>query len=182
MDGGDDFVGVEGLGEPRVGAGFIAAAAAFDPFTDNPLLDCTAPGMPALMGNPYPMELVKIEGGIEARFEEFDVVRTIHLGDASSSDTAPLSPLGYSTGQMDGNTLVVNTSRINWPHFGRIGIPQSEAVEVEERFTLMENGHRLDYEITITDPATLLEPFHWQVHWVWIPGEQVNRYQCTVEG
>ena len=157
----------------------LAVARAFNQFEDNPLLDCTAPGMPALMGNPYPMEFVAVDGAIEARFEEFDVVRAIHLADIDAADAAP-SPLGYSIGRWEGDTLVVETSRINWPHFGRIGVPQSEVVEVLERFTVSDNGARLDYELTIEDPATLLQPFTWQAHWVWRPGEEVNRYQCTV--
>lgn len=157
-----------------------AVAAEFDPFEDNPLLDCTAPGMPALMGNPYPMEFVAVDGGIEMHHEEFDVVRMIHIGEGVTADGQPLSPLGYSVGEWQGSTLVVATSAINWPHFGRIGIPQTEAVEVVERFTVTDTDDRLDYELTITDPGTLLEPFTWQAFWVWRPGEEVSQYQCTV--
>ncbi len=158
----------------------MEVAAAFDEFEDNPLLDCTAPGMPALMGNPYPMEFVAIDGAIEFRHEEFDVVRTIHLSGAAGVASVAPSPLGYSVGRWEGDTLIVETSRINWPHFGRIGIPQSDAVAVSERFSVTDDGARLDYKLTIEDPATLLEPFTWEAHWIWRPGEEVNRYQCTV--
>ena len=99
-------------------------------------------------------------------------------GDASA---APLSPLGYSEGEWQGDALEVRTSRINWPHFGRVGIPQSEAVEVVERFIVGASGERLDYELTIEDPGTLLAPYSWQGFWVWRPGEEVGRYECTVE-
>ncbi len=157
-----------------------AVAAEFDPFEDNPLLDCTKPGMPALMGNPYPMQFIDNGATIEARFEEFDVVRTIHMDGGDASAVSP-SPLGYSVGEWQGSTLEVHTSRINWPHFGRVGIPQSEAVEVVERFTVGEDGERLDYELTIEDPGTLLAPYSWEGFWIWRPGEEVGRYECTVE-
>ncbi|NIW23795.1 MAG: hypothetical protein GWN29_04110, partial [Gammaproteobacteria bacterium] len=49
--------------------------ADYDTFEDNPLLDCTQPGMPSVMGNPYPMEFIDHGDTIELRFEEFDVVR-----------------------------------------------------------------------------------------------------------
>jgi hypothetical protein len=157
-----------------------AVAEAFDPFEDNPLLDCTKPGMPALMGNPYPMQFIDQGATIEVRFEEFDVVRTIHMNSDGASAVQP-SPLGHSVGQWQGDTLEVHTSRINWPHFGRVGIPQTEAVEVVERFILDDGGERLDYELTIEDPGTLLAPYSWDGFWVWRPGEEVGRYECTVE-
>jgi len=158
-----------------------AQAAQFDPFQDNPLLDCTPPGMPALMGNPYPMEFLERDGDIEVRFEEFDVVRLIHMDGAPGAADVAASPVGYSVGRWEGDSLVVTTNRINWPHFGRVGIPQSEAVEVVERFTVIGDEDRLDYELTITDPEVFTGAFTWEAHWIWRPGEVVGRYQCTVE-
>ena len=157
-----------------------ARAAQFDPFEDNPLLDCTPSGMPALMGNPYPMRFVAGDGVIELRLEEFDVVRSMHMEEADS-DAVPASPLGRSVGGWEGGTLVVMTDRIEWPHFGRIGIPQSAAVRVVERLTLGDAGARLDYALTVTDPETFAGAFTWEGHRVWRPGEVVGRYACTVE-
>jgi len=159
-----------------------AHAAEFDPFEDNPLLDCTPPGMPALMGNPYPMEFVETDRDIELRFEEFDVVRMIHMDEADGGHDVAASPLGHSVGRWEGDTLVVATNRINWPHFGRVGIPQSESVEVVERFTVVDEEDRLDYELTITDPEVFAGSFTWEAHYNWRPGEVVGRYECTVEG
>ncbi len=158
----------------------LVVAASFDPFEDNPVLDCTAPGMPALMGNPYPMEFVEMDNGMEIRYEEFDAVRTIHLDATRSDANIDSSPLGYSVGRWEGDTLAVTTTWINWPHFGRIGIPQTEAVEVVELFTVIDNGNRLDYQLTIFDPGVLLEPFSWEAHWVWRPGERLESYNCTL--
>ena len=158
-----------------------AASAQWNDLEDNPLMDCIPPGMPGLMGNPYPVEFVEGDGFIEMRFEEFDVVRTIRL-EAADADEAPASPLGYSVGRWEDDTLVVTTNRINWPYFDRIGAPQSEAVVVQERFRAVDDGERLDYVMTVTDPATLLEPFVWESHWVWKRGEEVHRYDCTLEG
>ena len=160
----------------------LAAAAEWNEFEDDPVLDCTAPGMPAMMSNPYPMEFVqRTDGNILVRFEEFDSVRTIHMTNIADPTDVPATPMGYSIGRWEGETLVISTSRINWPYLNRVGVPQSEAVEVLERFTLVEDEDRLDYQMTVTDPATLVEPFVWEGYWDWRPGEEVQRYDCTVE-
>ena len=159
-----------------------AAAAAWDDIADNPLIECIAPGMPGLMGNPYPMEFVQVGDYIEVRFEEFDALRTIHMGGNTARPTdVPLSPLGYSVGRWEGETLVVDTSRINWPYFDRTGAPQTENVAINERFTVVEGGDRLDYLMTVDEPATLVEPFVLEGFFVWKPGEVVNPYECTLE-
>ena len=159
-----------------------AAVAKWDDITDNPLTRCIAPGMPALMGNPYPMQFVQVGRDIELRFEEFDAVRKIHIGPGVTRPAdVPLSPLGYSVGRWDGKTLVVDTSRINWPYFDRAGAPQTRNVAINERFTVVPDGSRLDYVLTVNEPATLVKPFVWNAYFAWNPGEAVNRYGCTLE-
>ena len=159
-----------------------AAVAKWDDIADNPLIKCVAPGMPSLMGNPYPMQFVQVGPDIELRFEEFDAIRKIHMGPAPARPAdVPLSPLGHSVGRWEDKTLVVDTSRINWPYFDRSGAPQTQNVRVNERFTVVQAGNRLEYVMTVTEPATLVKPFVWNAYFVWNPGEMVNRYECTLE-
>ena len=158
-----------------------AASAAWDDIEDNPILDCVPPGMPALIGNPYPMEFVQVGDVIELRFEEFDLVRRIHLDSTVDPADVAASPLGYSAGNWDGDTLMVTTTRINWPYFDRVGAPQSTDVVVEEAFRAVDDGEGLEYTMTVTDPSTLLEPFVWEAAWEWRRGEEVGRYDCTLE-
>ena len=159
-----------------------ASVAKWDDIADNPLTKCVAPGMPSLMGNPYPMAFVQVGRDIEVRFEEFDARRTIHMGAAAARPAAvPLSPLGYSVGRWEDKTLVVETSRINWPYFDRSGAPQTQSVTINERFTVVQNGSRLDYVMTVNEPASLVKPFVWNAYFVWKPDEAVNPYECTLE-
>ena len=158
-----------------------AASAAWDDIEDNPILDCVPPGMPALIGNPYPMEFVHVDDVIELRFEEFDLVRRIHLDSTVDPADVAASPLGYSAGIWEGDTLMVTTTRINWPYFDRVGAPQSMDVVVEEAFRAVDDGEGLEYTMTVTDPSTLLEPFVWEAAWEWRRGEEVGRYDCTLE-
>lgn len=159
----------------------LAKFAKWDKDKDNPQLKCIAPGMPNTMGNPYPIEFVRAGKNIELHIEEFDNKRTIHMDGSTGAGVAP-SALGYSVGRWeDKNTLVVTTSRINWPWFNRVGISQSAAVTTLEKFTVDDAQGKLFYELTVTDPWALKEPYHWKSLWVWKPGEQVGEYGCKVE-
>jgi hypothetical protein len=90
------------------------------------------------------------------------------------------TPLGDSVGRWDGTTLVVTTRRISWPFFSQLGIRQSPAVEIVERFTPSANGSRLDYEMTVTDPVTFTRPVVLTQYWLWLPGVTLLPYECTV--
>ena len=158
-----------------------AAKAGWDDIEDNPIMQCVPPGMPGLMGNPYPMEFTQRDGHIELRFEEFDALRTIHMEDAGDPADMPFSNMGYSVGHWEGDTLVVRTTRINWDYFDRQGAPMTTDVVVDERFTVVEDGNRLNYLMTVTDPAILVRPFVWDAHFIWRRGEEVNLYDCTLE-
>ncbi|HSG63590.1 MAG TPA: DUF6152 family protein [Gammaproteobacteria bacterium] len=157
----------------------LAAQARFDPLTDDTALACIPQGMPGIMDNPFPIELVARDGNILLRAEEWDIERTIHLTDAADPAAQPATPLGYSVGRWDGETLVVETTRIDWPYFDDTGTPQSAAVETLERFSLSAGGARLDYTITVTDPETFIEPVTLDGYWVWVPGERIKPYNCT---
>ena len=155
------------------------ALAVWNPLAEDPLLKCVPPGMPPAMGNPYPMQFIEQDGNIVLRLEEFDNVRTIHLEPNASANTP--GPLGYSVGRWEEGGLIVETTNINYPYFNRVGVAQSGSVETFERFTVSEDGRRLDYELTITDPATLTEPVTWGTYFVSGRGEVIRPYECNVE-
>jgi len=144
---------------------------------------CTPKGMPLIMEQPYPMEFVREGGNIALHIEEYDVVRVIHMDEAASARAdEPLNPLGYSSGRWDGDTLVVSTTRLNWPLLTQSGAPLSEAAMLEERFTPVDQGSRLDYRLTVTDPAMYTEPVIRGKQWLYLPGQQVRPYECAESG
>ncbi len=125
-----------------------------------------APGMPAFMHSRNHLEF--IDQGDSIRYEQpvFGIVRTIHLDSAENPLDQPHSPLGYSVGELDGGTLTVETTRVNWPYLHRSGIPISEDVRIIELFTLSEDQARLDYRMTVIDPVNFTEPATYSRHWV----------------
>tara|TARA_B100000029_G_scaffold511305_1_gene604986 strand:- start:5447 stop:6454 length:1008 start_codon:yes stop_codon:yes gene_type:complete len=151
----------------------------WDPFSSaNPFIQCTPTGMPTIMGQPNPMEI--IDGGDEIliRIEEYDILRTISLLDRTDEILEKI-PLGHSYGRWEGNTLVVLTTDINWRNFSQDGLIQSESMEVLERFHLNDDGGRLDYEQILTDPSLFADPYTRTRSWVWVPGDRVRPFECT---
>jgi Family of unknown function (DUF6152) len=152
----------------------------FDRLKDSPIANCAPKGMPAIMEQPYPMEFVDRGDEILVRLEEYDTERIIRLAATDVDTEAPPTRLGRSIGHWEGRTLVVSTSAVQWGHFDTVGIPLTEAAEFVERFTLAEDGSRLDYRMTVTDPSTFTEPVELEKYWLWVPGVTVEPYECRV--
>jgi len=158
------------------------ARAAFNSLTDSVAPGCRPKGMPTIMEQPYPIEFVNKGDTILLRLEEYDSVRTISMAANSNVDSLPKTLLGRSKGRWEGDTLVVTTSRIDWPYFDPSGVPQSASSRLVERFTPASDGTRLNYTMTVTDPATFTEPLELKRSWVWRPGETVKPYNCVEAG
>ena len=175
--------------DPPLTAAARAAYESFDPTSDDPVLRCIAPGMPEAMTyiGPHPVEFVRLDDNdIEIRIESDDNVRVVHMSDDASAEDQPLSALGYSVGRWEDNVLVVTTTRINWPYFkvfGLVAAPQSEEMEIVERFTLERDQGELIYSFTASDPATFTEPVtaHRYHVWRYRPGTTVEPYECTLD-
>jgi Family of unknown function (DUF6152) len=154
-----------------------AARAAFDPIADEPTANCAPKGMPFVMEQPYPMELVRDGDDILMRLEEYDTVRRIAMTDAGARAAGP-ALLGTSRGRWDGAALVVTTTNIGYRWFNATGIPLGPNAATEERFTLNADGSRLEYTMIVTDPATFTAPVTLRKAWEWRPGEQIRPYEC----
>jgi len=155
-----------------------AAVAAFNPATDAPTLDCTPKGMPTIMSQPYPMQILERDGNIVLLLEEYDVVRTIYMDGTEPEWTEP-QPLGHSVGRWEGNTLIAETTGISWPHFDTRGIPLSDSATTVEAFSMQDDGARLDYTLTVTDPATFTEPVVLEKSWLWLSAMTIEPFDCT---
>ena len=153
--------------------------ANWDPVEDNPFIFCQN-AMPAIMDQLHPMQFIDEGGRIRIRLEELDTVRIVHM----SEDVAPgeANPYGHSVGHWEDDTLVVTTTDIDFPWFDQEGIPQSDALILVERFTPSADGYTLDYTATATDPAVFTEPVVLDRTWTWVPGEEVQPFECEWDG
>lgn len=155
-----------------------AARAALDSFdfaSDDPTKDCAPKGMPTIMEQPYPMEIVDRGATIELLIEEYDTRRVIQMQPTGVS--AP-GPLGVSVGRWEGSALVVVTTRSNWGYFDSVGIPLTIDAVMVERFEPSADGARLEYTLNVTDPATFTAPVDLKKTWIWRPEVTRGTYEC----
>ena len=157
-----------------------AAKEAWDPVIDDPQRDCRPLGMPGAMMSPHPIEFLQSGDNLILRMEEWDARRTIRMGAQSRVEDRTASPMGDSVGHWEEATLVVTTTDISYPYLDEHGTPQSDAVEVLERFTPSPDGRSLAWTATVTDPETLTEPVvAFTTRWEWVPGEEIQPYDCA---
>jgi hypothetical protein len=154
----------------------------FDRVTESQRMaaSCTPKGMPWIMEQPYDLAFERDGSDIVLRLEEYDVARRIHMDWQGDREAQPFTVHGFSTGTMEGNTLVVSTTNLSSENF-KWEIPQSRAARIVERFTPSERGDRLDYEITVTDPETFTEPVRLEKFWLSIPGQVLDAYNCGAD-
>jgi hypothetical protein len=155
-----------------------AARAEFDE-VENYIMACGQKSMPGSMLTPNPYELIDNGATITIRGYEGDVVRTVHMSDAVEPPAVP-DRQGWSVGRWeDARTLVIRTSRIAAPHLGFSGVALADETAVEERYVLSEDQTRLDFTITVADPATFTVPATFEYYWLAL-GETFGRYDCDV--
>jgi hypothetical protein len=131
------------------------------------------------MFDPVPMEIVNEGGRILIRIQEYDVERVIHMtAEAETVDPEP-SPLGYSLGRWEGNTLVVTTTHVDWPQFDPYGTPQSDQTRYVERFSFSAEDEDLNYTFMATDPVMFTQPITFERSRPWTPGVELVPFNCA---
>jgi hypothetical protein len=106
--------------------------------------------------------------------------RLIHLDGRAPPDPEEVvgTYYGYSTGEWQGDTLVVESSGFNarfW--FSNGGLPHTEFLRLTERFS-RPDFNTLKYEITIDDPGAYTRP--WNAEWTvrWVEGGEIEQRFC----
>jgi hypothetical protein len=113
------------------------------------------------------------------RGEAYDLARTVHLAPIAATPAA--TPLGSSVGRLTADELVIETSAIDYHSYGDLGPAQSGRSHVVERFKLSADGLKLDYEITVTDPVMLAEPWAWGGSFVVREGAEIRQWNCGAD-
>jgi hypothetical protein len=123
----------------------------------DPEVKCYLPGVPRATYMPHPFQIFQGDDTLFIAYQYAGAVRDIFTKDPGP---APVdSWMGQTLASWDGDTLVLEVTGQNaetW--FDRAGNHHSEQLKVVERFTPMSDNH-LQYEATITDPATFTEPW-----------------------
>jgi hypothetical protein len=159
--------------------------AAYDEVVDDPVLGCVSPGMPRVMlrSGPYAIRFVERGSDLVLQNEWFEIDRTIHMDGKEPPAGEAFTPLGYSAGRWDGDALVITTTHIDWPYFeiyGLVGVPQSRAMKIVERFTPRDGGTTVQYDWTATDPSAFTMPVSYENYatFRYQPSIQFLPYNC----
>jgi hypothetical protein len=136
--------------------------AVIEKFQNDPTALCTPSGLTRIILATYfaPMELIMAKDRVIQHFEWAADRRTIYT-DGRKLPTEVSLPAwnGFSVGQWEGDTLVVNSFGFHentWlDHFG---YPHSDQMRLEERYRLISED-RLQLNWTVTDPKVYTRPF-----------------------
>ena len=173
------------VGNPPFTPAARTKQAAYDEVVDDPVLGCVSPGMPRVMfrSGPYAIRFVEQGRDLILKNEWFEIDRLIHMDGKEPAAGEPYRPLGYSVGRWDGDSLVITTTHIDWPYFelyGLVGVPQSKAMKIVERFTPRDAGSTVQYDFTATDPSAFTETVSYENYatFRWQPKLEFLPYDC----
>jgi hypothetical protein len=125
---------------------------------DNDSANCLPPGMPGIMGQPYPMEFLLTPGKVTIVIEAYTQVRHIYTdGRPLPADPDPKF-FGTSTGKWEGDTLVVDTVGFSPLTQLAANTPHGDKMRITERFRLT-SPDVMTIETTVVDPDALMVPW-----------------------
>jgi hypothetical protein len=142
---------------PQYEAMRAAAARAPQP-EDNSTANCLPPGMPGIMGQPYPMEFLMTPGKVTIIIEAYTQVRHIYTDGRPLPEDPDPKFFGTSIGHWQGDTLVAETVGFNDHVQLARGVPHTDKMKIVERFRLTDPD-TMSIETTITDPGVLTAPY-----------------------
>jgi hypothetical protein len=129
-----------------------------NPPEDTDAANCLPPGMPGIMGQPYPMEFLLTPGMVTIIIEAYTQVRHIYTDGRALPADPDLDFQGTSVGRWEGDTLLVETVGFSPLTQMERGVPHSDKMRIVERFRLTE-PNTMSIETTITDPEVLAAPY-----------------------
>jgi hypothetical protein len=126
---------------------------------DSPTANCVPNGMPAIMTQPYPLEILLTPGKVTVLIEAYSQWRQIFTDGREHPEDPDLTFNGHSIGYWENGTLVVDTVGFTTDTgLANFGMRHSERMRIVERFRLLE-ADVLEIETTIADPEALAKPW-----------------------
>jgi hypothetical protein len=119
--------------------------------------NCLPPGMPGIMGQPYPMEFLMTPGQVTIVIEAYNQIRHIYTDGRPLPEDPDPTFYGTSVGHWEGDTLIAET--VGFAQVPRgITFPYSDKMKIVERFHLTAPD-TMSIETTIVDPEALTTPY-----------------------
>jgi hypothetical protein len=164
---------------PRLTEAALAAPLP-DPLQDPGYLRCERWGFARQTFAPHQLEIKQYPDRVELHYGEWDASRVVHLRERVPPVGGASTPLGYSVGHYEGDTLVVETSLVT-ENFGPTRIWEgrhSSQLTAVERYR-RPSPERLELTATLTDPSTFREPVELKKIWRFAPEQEIAPYDCV---
>jgi hypothetical protein len=126
---------------------------------DPTVASCFPSGMPRLMTEVFPFEIIQVRDRVLILFERDYAVSHVWTDGRKLPEDPDPSYMGQSVGRWEGDTLVVDTiglKDITW--LDRIGHPHSDALHVVGRMRRVSHD-RLEIDWTFDDPKAFTKPW-----------------------
>ncbi len=116
---------------------------------------CWPIGMPMILTRVWPIAIIQLPTAVYVVDSFFDSLRVIYTDGRQHTpfDVSIDTYNGESIGHWTKDALIVDTRYFATDHhYIDMGIPISEKLHIVERITLLDHGHTLQDEFTMTDP------------------------------
>ena len=151
---------------PPLEAAHAAAASAYTEarsrgdIEDTPAANCVPPGMPVMMWEPYPLEILLTPGKVTVMVEAYSQWRQIFTDGRGHPDDPDLTFNGHSIGHWEDDVLVADTVGFSTqtPLDRNYGVRHSKNMRIVERIQLVE-ADLLEIETTVHDALALTKPW-----------------------
>jgi hypothetical protein len=175
-----DWQAARGPGQPKpqlTPQAQAKADAALREGLQNRSANCVPPGMPGIMGWPYPIEFLYSPGQVTIAIESDSQVRRIYTdGRKHPADPDPAFN-GDSIGHWEGDTLVVDTVALNPTTEIAPGVGHSDQARITERVRKI-GPDLLEVVTTVTDPKVLTAPWTTTRHFIRHRDWTIEEYVC----
>jgi len=148
--------GAQGRGGPSLTPAY-AAKAASPALNGDQSANCLPPGLPGIMSQPYPLEILMTPGKVTIISEAYTQVRHIYTdGRPLPADPDPTF-FGTSIGRWEDGVLVIES--VGFAEVPRgLSFPFSDKLRIVERLRLTDPD-TLTIETTLIDPEALTMPY-----------------------
>lgn len=144
---------------------------------DTDAANCLPPGMPAIMGQPYPIQVLTTPGEVTIIQEAYMQVRHVHTDGRDHPADPDLTFNGDSIGHWEGDTLVIDTVGLAPQAVLQAGVTHSKNEHIVERFRLAQPD-LLEVKTRIEDPGVLDKPWEFTARYARHKDWSLAEYIC----
>jgi hypothetical protein len=158
-----------------------AAAESFDS-TQTAHADCIPVTAPTLMVYPVATVIAIEDDRVVFDVDWMTSQRVVYTDGRGHPENGERTLHGHSIGSWEDQTLVVDTTQFADHKEGlAIGLPSGPRKHLIERFSLIDDGQKMRYEVTLEDPDYLAEPMTYSAELEYRPDLEPTGLACDLD-